>query len=151
MLQIQRHKHSVNDGELTRTPDVFDWLEGTLPASMSWFSRPWTPLMRLEDKLEQDKYIVRAELPGVDPDKDVEITVADGVLTISAERREEMTDKDHSEFRYGSLMRRVTLPTGAQVENLKADYSDGILEVVVPVKAAPDTTRRIPVTRGKSA
>ena len=62
--------------------DIFDWLES-----------PWTVLrpaashpMRLEDYVNDGTYVLRAELPGVDPEKDIEVTVAKGVLTISAHR-----------------------------------------------------------------
>ena len=65
--------------------DVFEWLES-----------PWTVLrpaashpMRVEDYVEDGTYVLRAELPGVDPDKDIEVTVFKGILTISAHRQEE--------------------------------------------------------------
>ena len=60
--------------------------------------------------------VVRAELPGVDPEKDIDVTVEDGVLTISAERRESTEKKEdtsyRSEFRYGSFVRRLPVPRG---------------------------------------
>ena len=68
--------------------------------------------MRIEDRLEEDRYVVQAELPGVDPDKDVHIDVQNNQLMVSAERREETTEKGRSEFRYGSFRRRVSLPPG---------------------------------------
>jgi HSP20 family molecular chaperone IbpA len=107
-------------------------------------------MVRVEDRQEKDKYTVRAELPGIDPDKDVEITVADGILTIAAERREEKAEKDRTEFRYGSFVRRVALPKGANEEGLQASYKDGILEVVVPLTAESTKARKIPVSRPKS-
>ena len=54
--------------------------------------------------------MIRAELPGIDPAKDVDITVTDGQLTIKAERSEKKESKGRSEFSYGSFMRSVTLP-----------------------------------------
>ncbi|NYH84066.1 Hsp20/alpha crystallin family protein [Actinopolymorpha cephalotaxi] len=122
-----------------------DWLEGDLlPAP---FLRPLTGRhpVRVEDYLEEGTYVLRAELPGVDPDKDVEITVDEGMLTVKAERREE----GRSEFHYGSFARTVPLPTGADESDVRASYSNGILEVRVGVrKAARPEPKHIPVSRG---
>jgi HSP20 family protein len=130
--------------------DLFDWFEKGLPSALDWRREGIEHAMRIEDHLEPDRYTVRAELPGIDPDKDVEITVANGALTIAAERREETREKDRTEFRYGSFLRRVTLPAGAQEDGLTAGYRDGILEVAVPIAANRPEPKRIPVTRGKS-
>src|SRR5687768_4447289 len=85
--------------------DLVDWLESEFPAF-----RPFAGLqmMRVEDFQDGDQYVMRAELPGIDPDKDVELEVQDGVLTIKAERREERKEPHRSEFRYGSFSRSVT-------------------------------------------
>ena len=104
--------------------------------------------MRIEDRLEDDRYVVRVELPGVDPDKDVQIEVRNGQLMVSAERREELSEKGRSEFRYGSLRRRVSLPPGAQEDAVSARYQDGILEITVPIAADQGESRSIPVARG---
>ena len=67
--------------------------------------------MRVEEFMDGTTFVVRAELPGVDPDKDVELTVENGLLRIKAERREEKTvDKGktyRSGFRYGTLFRGI--------------------------------------------
>jgi len=126
--------------------EMLDWLEEGFPM-MAW--RPGATRMRVEDYEEGSRYVVRAELPGIDPDKDVEITVSDGVLTIKAERHEEHKERNRSEFHYGSLERRMSLPTGATEEDVEATYENGILTVSVPVtKPEPGTGgRRVPVTR----
>ena len=127
--------------------DIFDWLES-----------PWTVLrpaasqpMRLEDCIHDGTYVLRAELPGVDPEKDIEVTVAKGVLTISAHRHEETEGKHRSEFRYGAFARRVTLPEGADQDHIRASYDKGVLEVVVTLKdqGAEKAQKRIPVTMRK--
>ena len=133
-----------------RTPtsplaELFDWFESGWPSTIE--RRRGSQAMRIEDRLEEDKYVLRAELPGIDPEKDVEITVADGVLSISAERHEEVSEKGHSEFHYGSFMRRVSLPQGAQDDQLTATYKDGVIEITVPIAAAKSQTRAIPITR----
>jgi HSP20 family molecular chaperone IbpA len=104
--------------------------------------------LRIEDFVEDGTYVLRAEIPGVDPDKDVEITVDDGVLTVRAERSEEKKDGRRTEFRYGSLVRRVTLPAGADTHRIRAGYEDGMLTVRVPLAEAATPVTRIPVTRG---
>lgn len=102
----------------------------------SWAGR-WPPieghLIRLEDQMEDGHYVVRAELPGIDPAKDVDITVCDGQLTIRAERTEKQEVKGRSEFSYGSFVRSVTLPAGANEEDISATYDNGILTVSVAV------------------
>lgn len=127
--------------------ELFDWFESGWPAVAEW-RRDGGHVLRIEDRLEDDRYIVRAEMPGIDPDKDVEITVSDQVLTISAVRREEVSEKGRSEFHYGSFVRRVSLPMGAVEDKLTARYQDGILEVSVPIEAAQAEPRTIPVARG---
>lgn len=129
--------------------DLFDWFEHSLPA-LDWRRDGFANVMRAEEHLETDKYTLRAELPGIDPEKDVEITVADGTLTISAQRREEKAEKDRTEFRYGSFVRRFALPKGAKEEGLQAAYKDGILEVVVPLAEEATKARKIPVSRAQS-
>ncbi len=95
--------------------------------------------MRLEDEIQDGHYVVRAEIPGIDPAKDIDIMVRDGQLTIKAERTEKKESKGRSEFRYGSFGRLVTLPAGANEDDIKATYDKGILtvSVAVPEQAAP--------------
>lgn len=94
-------------------------------------------LIRMEDRVTDTEYTVRAELPGVDPEKDVQITVANGLLTIHAERKEETHARQRTEFRYGMMQRAVRLPSSADEDAVKAKYAHGILEITVPLKAAP--------------
>jgi HSP20 family protein len=109
--------------------------------------------LRVEEYEDDGTLIVRAELPGIDPDKDVELSVADGTLHIRA-RREEMTEKKgkdiyRSEFRYGSFIRDVALPAGVSVDDITASYKDGVLEIRVPMaeEAKPPVTK-VPIARG---
>jgi len=100
-----------------------------------------TNTIRLEDHMTDTEYKIRAELPGVDPEKDVQVSVSDGVLTIRAERREEKQARHRSEFRYGSFERSVRLPSNAEEQGIRADYSKGILEITVPLRAQPEPRR----------
>ncbi|WP_436498319.1 Hsp20/alpha crystallin family protein [Actinokineospora sp. HUAS TT18] len=102
-------------------------------------------LVRIEDYIDGGHYVVRAELPGLDPAKDIEISVAGGELTITAQRAEPKGTKAHSEFHYGTYGRSVTLPRGADPDHIKADYQAGILRISVPIKKAP-AARQIPVS-----
>ena len=126
--------------------EFFDWFDVGWPALADW--RRGGASMRIEDRLEDDRYVIRAELPGIDPDKDVQIDVRNGQLMVSAERREELSEKGRSEFRYGSFQRRVSLPSGAQEDSVTARYEDGILEITVPISAEKAQSRSIPITRG---
>lgn len=93
--------------------------------------------------------MIRAELPGLDPEKDVEVSVEPGVLTIHAERREETKQDRHSEFKYGSLTRTMSLPAGADPNKITASYDQGILKVTVPVpEEANPAARKIAVGHG---
>ena len=103
-------------------------------------------MIRVEDELKDGGYELRAEIPGVDPDKDVDISVRDGVLTIKAERTEKTESTGRSEFSYGSFVRAVTLPPGADEDAIKASYDKGILTVSVPVvAAAPPAEKHVKV------
>ncbi|HEX9176360.1 Hsp20/alpha crystallin family protein [Mycobacterium sp.] len=107
-------------------------------------------LMRLEDEMTKDgRYEVRAEIPGVDPAKDVDITVHDGRLTIKAERTEKSESGGRSEFSYGSFERTVTLPQGADEDDIKATYDKGILTVSVGVSEPKKTEKKIEIESSK--
>jgi len=102
-------------------------------------------LIRLEDGIEDGHYVVRAEIPGIDPAKDVDITVRDGQLTIKAERTEKKEANGRSEFSYGSFVRSISLPAGAKEDDIKASYDKGILTVSVPVPEAAPAEKRVQV------
>lgn len=105
-----------------------------------------TRLMRLEDEIKDGRYEVRAEIPGVDPAKDIDITVHDGQLTIKAERTEKKEFDGRSEFAYGSFVRTVSLPAGANENDVKATYDKGILSVSVAVGEPKPAERHVPIT-----
>ena len=104
-----------------------------------------TRVMRLEDEMKDGRYIVRAEMPGIDPAKDVDITVRDGQLTIKAERSEKKDFDGRSEFSYGSFVRTVSLPAGADEDDIKATYDQGILTVSVAISEPKPAERRVQI------
>jgi HSP20 family molecular chaperone IbpA len=102
-------------------------------------------MVRLEDEMKEGVYEVRAELPGVDPIEDIEVTVRDGQLTIKAERTQTSESNGHSEFSYGSFTRTVSLPIGADEDDINGTYDRGILTVTVPLSEDHPAEKRIEV------
>ncbi len=97
-----------------------------------------------------DAVVLKAELPGMDPDQ-VHIEVEDNVLTLKGERRFEEKVEDERyyriERRFGSFQRSLALPQGARTDEIEAAYQDGILTITVP-KAEEVKPKRIPIQRG---
>ncbi|MFJ5833706.1 Hsp20/alpha crystallin family protein [Streptomyces sp. NPDC093089] len=128
-------------------PDFNDWFNREFPGLPGW--RPGTAAHSIPVEVSSGggTYVLRAELPGMDPD-DVTVTIEDDLVTVSAEHRESEEDTDHSEFRYGSFRRTVRLPTAVPAEDVDASYADGILTVRVPMPEERTRTRRsVPVRR----
>ncbi|MFE1437205.1 Hsp20/alpha crystallin family protein [Streptomyces sp. NPDC058739] len=123
-------------------PELFGWVETGFPGA---HVAPGLHGIRIEEHLGDGAYVVRAELPGIDPAKDAEITIDGDLLTLRAERVEQTEEKHRTEFRYGVLARAVRLPAGAQGDKATADYKDGVLTITVPVPAEKSGTRTIPV------
>lgn len=114
-------------------PGVLGWLErelGSLPGLHVFDSER---VMRCEEYREPGRVVVRAELPGIDPAKDVAVTVEGGVLKIRAHRREVHKEGRRSEFFYGEMVRTLRLPPGCDATAVTATYRAGILEIAVPV------------------
>jgi HSP20 family molecular chaperone IbpA len=137
-LPAQHHPRAI-------FPEFADLLAG-FP---SWASvRPAVDshIIRLEDELKDGTYEVRAEIPGVDPAKDIDITVREGVLTIKAERTEEKESAGRSEFSYGSFARSIALPQGADEDAITASYDKGILTISMPVREPKPAEKRVQIT-----
>lgn len=107
----------------------------------------WMPAVDIVSR--ENDIIVRAELAGIDPAKDVDISVHDGMLSIRGRRRhEDRQDKDQYirlERRYGAFERTLAIPDGVNAEDIKARYQDGVLHVVIPGAAKVASVRRVPV------
>ena len=117
--------------------DLFGWLEGEFPALPVFRPLIGAQMVRVEDFVDDGHYVLRAELPGIDPKKDVDLVIENDVLTIKAERHEEKKDGHRSEFRYGSLTRSISLPGGFDEDDVTAKYTGGILEVRIAIKPEP--------------
>ncbi len=114
----------------TTFPDLIEWFEEPFMTLRPYLAQP----IRVEDYLEGDRYIVRAELAGIDPEKDVEVTVGAGYLTIHAERHDKTEGKHRSEFRYGAYTRSLPLPSSVNEDDVKATYHDGILTISIGLR-----------------
>jgi HSP20 family protein len=109
-------------------------------------ARRWQPAADLVS--DEDGYTVRFDVPGVSKDA-IDINVDDRVLTLSGERTDTIENDDKKnvyrrETFYGKFSRAFRLPEDADVENVKATYVDGVLEVRVP-KSAQAQPRRIEI------
>ncbi|MFE2009851.1 Hsp20/alpha crystallin family protein [Streptomyces sp. NPDC059491] len=131
----------------SRFPDFNDWFNREFPGLPGWRPGNTAHSIPLEASSGDGTYVVRAELPGMDPD-DFTITAEGDLLTVSAEHSESEEDKEHSEFRYGSFRRTIRLPVPIPVDDVDASYADGILTVRVPLPEETAAPRRtIPVRR----
>ena len=105
----------------------------------------WTP--RVDIKEEPDRFVIQADIPGVDP-KDIEVHMEKGILTIKGERRtESKTEGDQYtrvERAHGLFYRRFALPDSANPEGITAAGKHGVLEIAIP-KRAETKARRIEI------
>lgn len=125
--------------------EMLNWLESDPPFPVRGFGL--APHIRVEDFVEDGSYVLRAEMPGIDPEKDLDLSMDGDILTIRGERTEEERTKNRHELHYGSFARSVSLPQGARTEELVATYADGVLEIRVPLDDAETQPRKIPVQR----
>jgi HSP20 family protein len=108
------------------------------------------------DVFEKDNRLVtKVDLPGMKKE-DVKVEVADGYLAISGERKSETEETKDNVYRcereYGSFYRAVPLPEGVKIEDVKASFADGVLEVSVPLPAKSDATpRKVEIQEAKAA
>jgi HSP20 family protein len=103
----------------------------------------WCPEIDVFEK--DNRLVTKIDLPGIKKE-DVKVEVTDGQLAISGERRREAEEKGEEFYRcereYGSFHRSVPLPEGAKIEDVKATFTDGVLEVSVPLAARPEAKVR---------
>lgn len=123
-----------------------------MPFRAVLFPRWWEAgdLIRVEEYREDGSLVIRADLPGIDPDTDVELTVSDGMLHIRAERREEEKREDQGyvrqEVRYGSLSRSLPLPERVTETDITATYKAGVLEIRIP-EPKREPARKIAISK----
>lgn len=112
----------------------------------------WNPAIEVSERNGQLK--VHAELPGLKPE-DVKVEVTDDALVIEGERKYEYEDNKagvyRSERRYGKFYREIPLPEGANTEQAKAQFRDGVLEVTLPIPEQKSNRRSIPIQGGAAS
>lgn len=112
------------------------------PAANGAGTVDWVPSVDVHE--EQDKFVVRADLPGVES-KDISITAENGVLTLRGTRRIERSESQRGFERLerveGAFLRRFTLPENVQESQIKARHVNGVLEVTLPKSPAPEPRR----------
>jgi HSP20 family protein len=116
--------------EMDRLWDSF--LEGR-PMRRAEEVREWLPSLDVSET--KNDLVVKAELPGMDP-KDINISLSNGLLTITGEKKQEKEEKDENyhliERSYGSFTRSVRLPREVQSDKITASFKNGVLRVTLP-------------------
>ena len=110
----------------------------------------WVPAVDIKE--EADRYVIHADIPGVEPEK-IELSMENGMLTIKGERRDETIEEKENykrvERSYGSFYRRFSLPDNIDAGKISASGKDGVLEIVLPKTEAMKTHKiEIKPTKG---
>ncbi|GIH07877.1 hypothetical protein Rhe02_59440 [Rhizocola hellebori] len=104
-------------------------------AELNWFPMAG-PAIRTEEQRDGDRFLVRAELPGIDPGKDIAITITDDNLRLVVVRLPDVVRGARTQFRYGTFQRLLKLPPGTQ-HKYTLGYHEGILEIAMNVGEPP--------------
>jgi HSP20 family protein len=153
-----------------RREDPFNMLRQMTTELDRMFDEPWTlfrtPLAFASNELpawapkvdvvtKDNALITRVDLPGMKKE-DVKVEVQDGLLTLSGERKKEVTEEKDNVYReereYGSFCRTLPLPKGVKAEEIKASFINGVLEVTMPIPAVAETAaKKIAISDGTVA
>jgi HSP20 family protein len=134
---------------------LWDWAEEDLFQDLlekrGWEKGEWVP--RVESYGKNGKFVIKADLPGVEA-KNIQVRVEGDHVFIAGERKEDKEIKEKNvtgrEIYYGSFQRSVPIPEGLKLDELKARYHDGVLEITAPTeKKAP--SREIKIEAQKTA
>lgn len=147
-MNLVRYRQWPNQGALQEEiKSVFDRFfdPGNDRDESSVVTSQWTP--RVDIKEESDRFVIYADLPGIDPDR-IEVHMDKGILSIKGERSSEAIRETERfarvERRYGSFHRRFALPDSADPEGIVANGRNGVLAITIPKR--PETKpRRIQV------
>ena len=124
--ELERMRH-----EFDELLEHFGFDRGEVKAWPAASNRP-----AIESSIDGDKFVVRVDLPGVDP-KNIEVQVVNGILTVKGTREEKRESDKASvfrrEIRYGSFERAISLPERIKAEDLTAVHRDGVLELSAPM------------------
>jgi HSP20 family protein len=121
--------------ELTTLRNRMDRLSSRVAAGDETAMADWSPTSDVIEK--KDEIVIKAELPGID-EKNVDVEIEAGVLTIKGERKAEKETEEKGyrrvERSYGSFLRSFTLPANVEPEKISANFANGLLEVHLPKK-----------------
>ena len=137
-MNIIRYQPWTLMNRLHREIDQIFADSATPPAAEGETLAAWTPAVDVHE--EADRFVVRADLPGVDS-TEIKVTADAGVLTIRGNRKGEQRTEKHGYERLervtGSFLRRFTLPESVQSDAIKARHANGVLELTLPKQAKP--------------
>ena len=138
LIRWQRPELSIWPG-FGRLSNLRDEIDRLFEEPLSGLARTsqllsgWTPALDLHE--DKDNFVVKIEVPGMKKE-DIEVTLHEGSLSISGERKGEEKFKDADAYRserfFGHFQRTVTLPAPVAADKIKAQYKDGVLTVTLP-------------------
>jgi HSP20 family protein len=145
----ERHTAPALESVRREFDELIDRFLGGTPRSMQRLNALLNE-PAIESYIEGDKMVVRAEMPGMDPN-DIEVTVNGNMLTIRGSREEQHEEKGrdflHREISHEQMERAIMLPPGTTDEGIKASYKNGILELMVPISKEA-STKKVQVQSG---
>ncbi len=128
-------------------PSLYEPLRNMSARMADWFAPA------SDASVDDNAYKITMELPGV-AEKDIELSVADGIATVKGEKKASREEKGETwyftEREYGSFSRSFRLPPDVAEDKVKADLKDGVLTITLPKKAPGETktSARIPINKG---
>jgi HSP20 family protein len=150
----QRRNEGAVPAPLNRLRDeidrLFDDFGFTLPTRSIFAFQPRAAVVPAMELAAVDGgYALSVELPGLE-EKDIDVEFADGVLSVSGEKREESETKENgcliSERRYGSFRRQLTLPSDADPDTIEAKFKHGVLKLTMKKdEKAADRSKKIKI------
>jgi HSP20 family protein len=137
LLALRQEMDRLFDAFIREPFGALDWPR--------WRQEKLTPPVDIAES--ENEVTVRAELPGMDP-KDLDVQLVGNQLTLAGEKKDSSEQRGenyyHSETRFGSFRRSITLPEGIDSEHVEADYANGILTLRMK-KTKPTQTKKIEV------
>lgn len=135
--------------EINRLFDSF-WSETALSPT-DWTSGASSLQPKMDIAENEKAYIVTAELPGME-EKDIELSIHNGVLTLKGEKRQSKEEKENNYMRmersYGAFYRAIPFPAKIEDEKARADFKNGVLTVAIPKSAeALKATKKVPINK----
>jgi len=110
----------------------------------NWMQAITEPDVCIEEYVDGDRRVIRVDIPGVHPNRDLDLTVDEEVLRLHGQRHAEKHDQHHTVIRYGTFERIMSLPLGTRPEDVEAEYVDGVLTVSIPLESPAASAKALP-------